>query len=937
MAFNAFEAFVKLGVDRKQLDKDMDKVEKDLKKSKIFKDKLLTKIGVDPKEFDKKMDEAHKKVEKLTSAVKKVGSTMGSALGKVGTLALNATTTALKATTAAMGGAVAGVIALAKQSYSAYSEYQQLVGGVQKLYGNMNLSLEEWAEKQGRTLEDARADYERNAEAEAYILEKARNAYATTGMSANKYMDTATQFSASLVSALGGDTLKAAEETDKAMRAISDNWNTFGGDMEAITNAYKGFSKQNFTMLDNLKLGYGGTKTEMERLIADAEAINSNFKAARDENGKYAMSFNDIIDAIDIIQQKQQIAGTTANEASKTISGSFGSLKAAWENLVTGFADPDADLGQLITNVVETAGVALQNAIPTIVQALGGIGQAIEQLAPVIGEQLPPLIEQTLPAILSAASSLVQSIADALPGLVSIINEQLPGILETILPVAISALTTIFQAIGDVLPTLLKIIEENSDALTTGIVSIIGVVGQIILEALPVLIPIAVELLNKLMSALTANLDAVIDGGIQIVTTLADSLLKPENIKALVDGAKTLLLKLMQGFQKIMPKLIPQMVDAFCTLAEALTDPKVLGDLITGALDCILAIVQGLVEAAPRLGQAVITIIGNLIMTIIDKGPEILSQLWTLVEGILTGLFGFVMGLLGSSWEDIQESFSAVFEYIGQFFSDIWDKIGEFFVNIGTSIAGFFTNAWDGITGFFEDVFSGTWLTDIISAIGDFFSGIWEDFTGWIGDIWDGVTGFAGDLIDKAGEIVSDVTGKFMELVAKGATWGKDMIQGIIDGIGGMLSDLWDTVTDVAEGIADFLGFSVPKKGPMSHADKWGPDMVDLIATGIDDEEPKLKDKVRKVAGNIQEGMSDLNISPLKVDAIGVADVQSKVSGTYEVQNSRINDLIEIVRDFMRQGQEIVIPVYIAGKQVDEILVNGKNRITTRSGGMVNV
>lgn len=252
MAFKGYDMYVKIGVDRKDMDKDLDKVEKDLKKSKLLKNKLLTKLGVDPKEFDEKMKKAHEKVEKLTSAVKKVGSTMGSALGKVGKFALDATTTALKTTTAALGGAVAGVVALAKQSYSAYAEYQQLVGGVQKLYGNMNMSLEDWAAKQHKTVEEARADYERNAEAEKYIMDKAKNAFATTGMSANKYMETATQFSASLVSAYGGDTLKAAAETDKAMRQISDNWNTFGGDISAIENAYKGFAKQNYTMLDNL-------------------------------------------------------------------------------------------------------------------------------------------------------------------------------------------------------------------------------------------------------------------------------------------------------------------------------------------------------------------------------------------------------------------------------------------------------------------------------------------------------------------------------------------------------------------------------------------------------------------------------------------------------------------------------------------------------------
>lgn len=199
---------------------------------------LFAKIGLDSKDFEKGLDESKGKLAKF-------GSSLGGAVGKVGGAAL-------KTTAVALGAAATGVVALTKQSYSAYSEYQQMVGGVQKLYGNMNMSLEKYAETVGKTTEEVRAEYERNAEAEAIMMENAKKAYATAGMSANQYMEQATSFSAALISSLDGDTVKAAEQTDVAMRAISDNWNTFGGDMQNIQNAYQGFAKQNYTMLDNL-------------------------------------------------------------------------------------------------------------------------------------------------------------------------------------------------------------------------------------------------------------------------------------------------------------------------------------------------------------------------------------------------------------------------------------------------------------------------------------------------------------------------------------------------------------------------------------------------------------------------------------------------------------------------------------------------------------
>ena len=300
---------------------------------------LMAKLKMDSSEYDEGLEKARNSASKLGSGLSKVASVGAKAMG-----------TLVKVSTAAIGAATAGIGAMVKQSVDAYGEYEQMVGGVKKLYGNMGMSLEEYAKSVGQTVDEVSDKYQQLEDAQNLVLKNAENAFKTSGMSMNQYMDTATTFSASLIKSLDGDTLKAAEQTEVAMKAISDNFNTFGGDIGMIRGAFQGFAKQNYTMLDNLKLGYGGTKTEMEKLIADANEYAASIGKASNMSIE---SFSDIVTAIDLIQQKQQIAGTTAREATTTIQGSLGMLKAAWENLLTGMGDKNADLSKKMKDLVE--------------------------------------------------------------------------------------------------------------------------------------------------------------------------------------------------------------------------------------------------------------------------------------------------------------------------------------------------------------------------------------------------------------------------------------------------------------------------------------------------------------------------------------------------------------------------------------------------------
>ena len=337
---------------------------------------------------------AEKQLAKISAAGKKVGSVLGKGFKVAGEAALQ------------MGkvigaGVAAGTTAMGKlvsSAMSAYASYEQLEGGVKKLFGD---------------------------DAQNLVMEYARNAYRTVGLSANEYMDTVTSFSASLISSLGKDTVAAAAYADLAITDMADNANTFGTSMEDIQNAYKGFSKQNYTMLDNLKLGYGGTQKEMERLLADASKLSGV---------KYKIeNFSDIIEAIHVIQDNQGIAGTTAAEAEKTISGSVNAAKAAWKNLLSGLVDGEQDIDQLVSNLSETVLTAAQkNIVPRLQTMAPRLVQAVQTLVSTLGPQLPGIINTILPGMVEAATTLITGLADVLPDLLGSIIDVLPNVVKQI-------------------------------------------------------------------------------------------------------------------------------------------------------------------------------------------------------------------------------------------------------------------------------------------------------------------------------------------------------------------------------------------------------------------------------------------------------------------------------------------------------------------------
>ena len=359
------------------------------------------------KNMNESMKDATNTASKMSSVMKGIGS---SAI-KVG-----------KGLAVAGAAAATAVTALVSKSVGAFADYEQLTGGVETLFGAGGRSVEEYAQSVGKSVSDVQGKYDSLMSAQNVVLENANKAYMTAGMSANEYMDTVTGFSASLISSLGGDTNKAADYANSALVDMSDNANKMGTNMTDIQNAYQGFAKQNYTMLDNLKLGYGGTQAEMKRLLSDAQKITGQ---------KYDISsFADITQAIHAIQTQMDITGTTAKEASTTISGSWGSLKAAFENTLVSLTTGGKMFDQSLDALVDSAKTFGQNVIPAITGALSGVGSLIESLAPVIVAELPSMVSDILPHLVSAAKSLFTGLISQLPALGKAVLDAIPSIFD---------------------------------------------------------------------------------------------------------------------------------------------------------------------------------------------------------------------------------------------------------------------------------------------------------------------------------------------------------------------------------------------------------------------------------------------------------------------------------------------------------------------------
>lgn len=499
-----------------------------------------------------------------------VGASVGSKLaGGIGT-GLKVAGGAIIAGISAATGAVVG---FGKEAVSSYANYEQLIGGIDKLYGDA-------ADK---------------------IYDYANKAYETSGMSANAYMENATSFSASLINSLGGDVSKAADMTDVAMRAMSDNVNVFGSDIDSVQNAFMGLSKGQFQLLDNLRLGFNGTKEGAQQLVAAAASMTEEQDKLGLSVDATSLSFDNMVAAIAVVQENMGIAGATAKEAMGTIEGSTKMTKAAWDNLITAIGRGEGigeAIDALTTSIFgkdQETGL-LNQIIPRVQTVMEGIGEFIVTAAPVIGDKIPPLIEKILPSLLSAAGTLIQTLGDGL-------LKALP----TIIPIATQVLMELVHAFIGALPEIINV----------GI-QVIGELINGISDALPELIPAAIDAILTIVDGLINNIDLLIDCAVKLVTGLATGLVNA--IPVLVEKAPIIIEKLVLGIIAAIPKLLIAAAQIVTNFAQALNNiaprlQEVGHNLVEGLKNGFINAWNGFVSKVKDMANNLISSVKNVFST----------------------------------------------------------------------------------------------------------------------------------------------------------------------------------------------------------------------------------------------------------------------------------------------------------------------------------
>lgn len=603
---------------------------------------LMVKIGID--------DQASDRINGIATGIK---GKFGSAIQTAGRAVVGAT--------AAVG---AGAAAMTTAAVQGYASYEQLVGGVNKLYGDASEKLQGYAQ----------------------------DAYSTAGMSANQYMEQATSFSASLISSLGGDVDKAADMTDVAMRAMSDNVNTFGTDMGSVQNAFQGFAKSNFTMLDNLKLGFSGTKDGAEQLVAAAAKMTKEQdKLGLSVDGN-SLSFANMVSAIAVMQEHMDIAGTTSREAMTTIEGSVASTRASWENFLTALGTGDQEM--------------VSNAVSGLVDGI--FGTFNEKL----GEREGGIINNVIPIV----QNVFASIGEQLPGLVQQLGEQVTGALAQYLGIDTSEVEGRFQTAWDNITSAFDTAKER--------------IGEVIGFIKDTWTGFSENFDSSGFEGAMENLGAIVE---QVWGFIQDNILPHgEELGAVFAGVADAVGLLADGFTKVMEIIGPFL-------------PAILGAVaaVKGFM-----IVQSIIGFFTTLAGVFTTV-----ATIVSGFGGVLGTVAALLGGwpvILVAVIGAIVGFIATN-KDAKKALKDVWEGIKRFFSDWWEGVKIIFSQVKDAFGKFgdyakqaydgavkwFGQIPDAITGFFRN--AGDWLFNAGSnIINGFFNGLkdaWNGVSSWVSGI----------------------------------------------------------------------------------------------------------------------------------------------------------------------------------------------------------
>lgn len=601
---------------------------------------------------------------------------------KVGDVFLKGIGTIAKWGVATASVAATATAALVKSAVTAYSDYEQLVGGVETLFKDSASEVQKYA----------------------------ANAYQTAGLSANEYMETVTGFSASLLQSLDGDTKAAAEKANVAITDMSDNANKMGTSMESIQNAYQGFAKQNYTMLDNLKLGYGGTKEEMQRLLEDAEKLSCQ---------KFDLSsYADIVDAIHVVQTEMGITGTTAKEAATTIQGSVNMTKAAWQNLVVGIADDTQDFDVLVNNFVESVTTAGNNILPRVEIALKGVGTLVEKLAPIIAKTVPNIVSTTLPSMIKAGTSMIRALLD---GLLKAVPELIP-------------------CFKDIINQLIEVIVDNLPLIIEAAVTIAGAIVSGLVEALPDILTAGIQLIQSLAQGLTNCIPTILSTAITIVSQLASTLI--QNVPQIVQTGIQLLLGLANGILQAVPQLLQELPGIITKMVENILSciPMIIEcgiELLTSLVDALPQIIQSIVAVLPQIISSIIEALLSHIDEIIQAGIKLLvaliDALPQIIDTICKALPQIIEGITGALLDHIDDIIAAGVEL----FMALVTNLPQIIVSIAGKVPQI--------------------ITGIVSAIGQCLGEMWEAGKRLMNKLWEGMKAIAPDIAAWTKEFVKSI------------------------------------------------------------------------------------------------------------------------------------------------------------------------------------
>lgn len=773
-----------------------------------------------------------------------------------------------------MTRAVDALANLGKSALDSVGQLEQNVGGVETLFGD----------------------------AADAVIASADRAYQTAGMSANDYMSTVTSFSASLLQSLGGNTEEAAKVADMAIIDMADNANKMGTSMDMIQNAYQGFAKQNYTMLDNLKLGYGGTKTEMERLLADAEKLTGV---------KYDINnLNDVYQAIHAVQEEMGITGTTAKEAASTLEGSMASAKAAWDNFMNGSGDAD--------QLADAFATAADNIVKNLAEIIPRFAETLPALGGAIIAQIPGLVAAIVPAVLSAGQSVLKQLQDAVldfdfAGTADKVVQMITGFIEgdglgSLLDTLVTIFTGIVNGISSMLPSLLPALIELISYVVTSLLDqlpaildcalelILGL-AQGILAALPVLIEALPEVISSIVEFLISAVPQIIDAGIELLMALVDAL--PVIIDALVDALPQIIEATVTALIAAAPQIAKAGIKLLGALIEAI--PVIVVELAKAVPDIVTAIIDVLAELPGLIGE----VFAEIVTDLVEWGQQMLSNASTAMSNMLSQVNSIIQELPGKIWTHLVNAVNKVIAWGQQMLSNASTAMSNMLSQVSSIIQELPGKIWTHLVNAVNKVVA--WGQQMVSnastAASNMLSKVSSTLQQLPGKVWDYLSQAAQKVVTwgtqlaqrgaaAATQLFNSIVNGLSSLPSKMAEIGSNIVSGIWNGISSGWNWLTNKVSNLANSLLDAakdaLGINSPSKEFADEVGRW---IMPGVGKGLDKSMPATLKDMKAKAGELVSAMRaemSASVGQLSVGASHAAGLRMAGAGTTVYNDNRM-------------------------------------------------